>query len=69
MESRHPVTFDDVALVEPEMARGGALVGLQAHGGAGGLQRARGGVGVAGAHPARVRYDVASVAGALICQH
>lgn len=46
------------------------LIRLQTHhGGAGGLQRARGGVRVAGADAARVRDDVASVASALICRH
>lgn len=64
------VTFDDVPLVEPHVAMRvcvrGRLVGREAHGGGGGLQRARGRVGVTRAHAARVRDDVARVARALI---
>lgn len=44
----------------------GRLVGRQTHGGGGGLQRARGRVGVTRTHAARVRDDVARVARALI---
>lgn len=49
------------------MAGRGGVVGLQTHDGGAAVQRARG-VGVAGAHAARVRDDVARVARALICR-
>lgn len=49
------------------MAGRGRVVGLQTHDGGAAVQRARG-VGVAGAHAAGVRDDVARVARALICR-